>query len=43
MIPSVTARQVQRSVEDSLLTTFPITNPFFAEVMERLWSKPGEV
>jgi DEAD/DEAH box helicase domain-containing protein len=43
MIPSVIARQVQRGVEDFLLTTFRITNPFFAGALERLLSKPGQV
>ena len=30
MIPSVIARQIERGVKEFLLTTFPITNPFFA-------------
>ena len=41
MIPSVIARQVQRGVEDFLLTTFPITNPFFAGTLEKLLATPG--
>ena len=41
MIPSVIARQIQRGVEDFLLTTFPITNPFFAGTLEKLHSTPG--
>ncbi|MDM7995624.1 MAG: DEAD/DEAH box helicase [Acidobacteriota bacterium] len=41
MIPSVIARQIQRGVEDFLLTTFPITNPFFAGVLEKLLATPG--
>ena len=43
MIPSVLAAQVRRGLEDFLLTTFPITNPFFAGTLERLLAKPGEV
>ena len=41
MIPSVIARQIQRGVEDFLLTTFPITNPFFAGTLEKLLATPG--
>jgi DEAD/DEAH box helicase domain-containing protein len=41
MIPSVIARQIQRGVEDFLLTTFPITNPFFAGALEKLLDTPG--
>lgn len=41
MIPSVIARQIQRGVEDFLLTTFPITNPFFAGALEKLLATPG--
>src|SRR5271170_7864730 len=41
MIPSVIARQIQRGVEDFLLTTFPITNPFFAGALEKLIATPG--
>lgn len=41
MIPSVIARQLQRGVEDFLLTTFPVTNPFFAGTLEKLISTPG--
>ena len=41
MIPSVIARQIQRGVEDFLLTTFPITNPFFAGALEKLLAAPG--
>jgi len=36
MIPSVLAEQVERGVKDFLLTTFPITNPFFEGCLERL-------
>ena len=31
MIPSVLSTQVRRGLQDFLLTTFPITNPFFNE------------
>jgi DEAD/DEAH box helicase domain-containing protein len=41
MIPSVIARQIQRGVEDFLLTTFPITNPFFAGALEKLIGTTG--
>ncbi|MGA7413692.1 MAG: DEAD/DEAH box helicase, partial [Bryobacteraceae bacterium] len=41
MTPSVIARQIQRGVEDFLLTTFPVTNPFFAGILEQLLSSPG--
>ena len=41
MIPSVIARQIQRGVEDFLLTTFPITNPFFAGSLEKLLARRG--
>ena len=43
MIPSVIARQIQRGVKDFLLTTFPITNPFFAGTLEKLLATPGHV
>jgi DEAD/DEAH box helicase domain-containing protein len=43
MIPSVLAAQVRRGIEDFLLTTFPITNPYFAGCLERLLAMPGEV
>jgi DEAD/DEAH box helicase domain-containing protein len=41
MIPSVIARQIRRGVEDFLLTTFPVTNPFFAGTLEKLLTEPG--
>ena len=41
MIPSVIARQIRGGVEDFLLTTFPITNPFFAGTLEKLLTEPG--
>ena len=43
MIPSVLSAQVRRGLEDFLLTTFPVTNPFFAGTLERLLAKKGEV
>jgi DEAD/DEAH box helicase domain-containing protein len=43
MIPSVLAEQVQRGVKDFLLTTFPITNPFFEGCLERLLEKKDAV
>lgn len=41
MIPSVIARQIERGVKEFLLTTFPITNPFFAGTLEKLLDTPG--
>jgi len=43
MIPSVLAAQVRRGVEEFLLTTFPITNPFFAGRLEELLRTDGAV
>src|ERR1039457_6141747 len=43
MIPSVLAEQVQRGVKDFLLTTFPITNPFFEGCLDRLLDKKDQV
>jgi DEAD/DEAH box helicase domain-containing protein len=39
MIPSVLSTQVRRGLQDFLLTTFPITNPFFSETIERLFNR----
>lgn len=36
LLPSILAHQVRHGVEEFLLTTFPVTNPFFAGIMERL-------
>ncbi|GLI35199.1 DEAD/DEAH box helicase [Desulforhabdus amnigena] len=36
MIPSVLSSQVQRGIEDFLKTTFPISNPFFEGIVDRL-------
>ena len=41
MIPSVITRQIERGVKEFLLTTFPITNPFFAGTLEKLLDAPG--
>ena len=43
MIPSVLAAQVRRGVEEFLLTTFPITNPFFAGRLEELLRTDGSL
>lgn len=43
MIPSVLAEQVERGVKDFLLTTFPITNPFFEGCLERLLAQKDAV
>ena len=42
LFPSILAHQVRHGVEEFLLTTFPVTNPFFAGIMERLLGRaPG--
>lgn len=43
MIPSILAAQVRRGVEEFLLTTFPVTNPFFAGRLEAFLAQPGAV
>jgi DEAD/DEAH box helicase domain-containing protein len=43
MIPSVLAEQVERGVKDFLLTTFPITNPFFEGCLDRLLARNDAV
>lgn len=40
MIPSVIARQIQRGVADFLRTTFPITNPFFRDTLDKFLETP---
>lgn len=41
MIPSVLARQIQRGIEDFLKTTFPISTPFFENVLEKFIQSPN--
>lgn len=43
MIPSVLSQHVEQGVKDFLRTTFPVTTPFFAGVLERLLEGPGNV
>jgi DEAD/DEAH box helicase domain-containing protein len=39
MIPSVLSRQLRQGVEDFLKTTFPVSTPFFHEIVDRLLSE----
>jgi DEAD/DEAH box helicase domain-containing protein len=43
MIPSVLSSQVRQGIEDFINTTFPVTNPFFHGVVERLLEEDGAV
>jgi DEAD/DEAH box helicase domain-containing protein len=43
MIPSVLARHVEQGVKDFLHTTFPVTTPFFSNMLERFLNEPGNV
>ena len=43
MIPSVLAHHVEQGIKDFLRTTFPITTPFFSNILERLLIEPGNV
>lgn len=43
MIPSVLAKQIRHGLEDFLNTTFPITTPFFKEVLQELLNHEEEV
>ena len=43
MIPSVLSKQVQRGIEDFLKTTFPISNPFFEGIVDRLIDSRDEL
>ena len=43
MIPSVLGEQVRRGIREFLLTTFPVTNPWFARSLENLLDEPGQV
>ncbi|MBI3302345.1 MAG: DEAD/DEAH box helicase [Deltaproteobacteria bacterium] len=43
MIPSVLAQQMRQGVEDFLRTTFPISTPFFHDMLDRLLAEDGGV
>jgi DEAD/DEAH box helicase domain-containing protein len=43
MIPSVLAHHVEQGIKDFLRTTFPITTPFFANILETLINEPGQI
>ena len=43
MLPSVLARHIEQGVKDFLRTTFPVTNPFFADLLERFLIEPGNL
>ncbi len=43
MIPSILSQHVCRGVADFLRTTFPVSTPFFREVLERLLAEEGGV
>jgi hypothetical protein len=41
MIPSVLAGHVEQGIKDFLRTTFPITTPFFSNILEDFLAEPG--
>lgn len=43
MIPSVLAAQLRHGIQDFLLTTFPITTPFFSSTLSDLLASEGSV
>jgi DEAD/DEAH box helicase domain-containing protein len=43
MIPSVLAQHVEQGVKDFLRTTFPVTTPFFSNMLDRFLNEPGNV
>lgn len=43
MIPSVLAQHVEQGVKDFLRTTFPVTTPFFFNMLENFLNDPGNV
>ena len=43
MIPSILAGQIRRSLEDYLRATFPITTPFFHDLLDRFLGEPGNL
>lgn len=43
MIPSVLAQHVEQGIKDFLRTTFPVTTPFFSNILENFLIEPGNV
>jgi len=43
MIPSVLAGHVEQGIKDFLRTTFPVTTPFFSNILEDFLAEPGNV
>jgi len=43
MIPSVLAQHVRQGIEDFLRTAFPVSTPFFSNILEKLLDEPGNV
>ena len=43
MIPSVLAQHVEQGIKDFLRTTFPVTTPFFSNILENFLKEPGNV
>jgi DEAD/DEAH box helicase domain-containing protein len=43
MIPAVIGAQIRRGIKEFLATTFPVTNPYFANALDDLLERPGEV
>jgi len=43
VIPSVLGQQARRGITEFLRTTFPITNPWFANSLDNLLNEPGQV
>lgn len=43
MIPSVLAQHVEQGIKDFLRTTFPVTTPFFSNILEDFLTEPGNV
>ncbi|MDM8536618.1 DEAD/DEAH box helicase [Desulfobacterales bacterium HSG17] len=43
MIPSILAKHVEQGIKDFLYTTFPITTPFFSNIIKNFLTEPGNV
>ena len=43
MIPSVLAQHVEQGIKDFLRTTFPVTTPFFFNMLDKFLNEPGNV
>ncbi len=43
MIPSVLAQHVEQGIKDFLKTTFPVSSPFFAGILDTFLNSPGNV